>query len=104
MMIKLVMVAAVGLLLYGCAEGMHGKSDESWNGWIGSSKDDRVRDQGIPTRCHTFKSGGEACEWPIVWAPNSTGTITISFDGQGTACQWVYKDAYIERRSNQKCP
>lgn len=104
MIMKLLIVVAWSLLLYGCAEGMAGKSDESWNTWIGSTKDDRVRDQGIPTRCHTFKSGGEACEWPIMWAPNSTGTITISFDSKGTACQWFYKDSYIERRSNQKCP
>jgi len=103
-MIKQLLVVTGCLLLCACAEGMSGKSDESWNAWIGSSKDDRVRDQGIPTRCHTFKSGGEACEWPIMWAPNSTGTLTISFDNKGTACQWVYKDSYIERRSDHRCP
>ena len=54
--------------------------------WIGSTKDGRVKDQGIPTRCHMFKSGGEACEWPVMWAPNSVGTITMIFDSKGVAC------------------
>ena len=59
--------------------------------------------KGIPTCCHTFKSGGEACEWPVMWAPNSVGTITMNFDPKGVACQWSYKDAYIEKRSAQQC-
>ncbi len=94
---------AITLMWSGCAEAPYGKSEQSWDSWIGSTKDDRVRDQGIPTRCHTFKNGGEACEWPIMWSPNNNGTITISFDGKGTACQWSYKDSYIERRSSQQC-
>lgn len=100
----LLIVVTTGLLLNGCADGGYGKSDQSWDGWIGSTKDDRVRDQGIPTRCHSFKSGGEACEWPIIWGPNSSGTLTIIFDSKGTACQWIYRDSYVERRSTKQCP
>jgi len=103
MMGRLLVILAIGTSLYGCAETGYGKSDESWNTWIGTTKDDRVKDQGIPTRCHTFKSGGEACEWPVTWAPNSVGTITMTFDPKGIACQWSYKDVYIEKRSAQKC-
>jgi hypothetical protein len=100
---RLPCVIAGILLLYGCGEAVYGKSEQSWNGWIGSTKDERVRDQGIPTRCHAFKSGGEACEWPIIWGPSLSGTLTITFDGQGRACQWIYKDVYTDRRSLQQC-
>ena len=37
----------------------------SWDAWIGTSQDDLVEKFGIPTRCHTFKSAGQACEWPV---------------------------------------
>ena len=104
MISRLFTIIAAGLLLYGCAAPGLGTSEQSWNAWIGTTKDERVRDQGIPTRCHTFKSGDEACEWPIRWAPDSLGSITIIFDRKGTACQWLYKDAYSERRSTQQCP
>ncbi|BFU96833.1 MAG: hypothetical protein NTNFB02_35550 [Nitrospira sp.] len=40
----------------------------------------------------------------VMRRPNSSGTVTISFDEKGTACQWVYKDSYIERRSAKPCP
>ncbi len=103
MMGKTILILVAAALLHGCAEGVYGKNEQSWNGWIGSTKDDRVRDQGIPTRCHAFKNGGEACEWPIMWAPGSTGTITMTFDSRGVACQWVYKDPYVEKRSAQQC-
>jgi hypothetical protein len=103
-MCRLLIVMAMMLSLYGCGGAMQGKSEESWNSWMGTTKDERVREQGIPTRCHTFKSGGEACEWPIVWGPSMSGTITLSFDAKGTACQWAYKDAYGEQRSTQHCP
>lgn len=104
MMGRLFTILAMGLSLYGCGGAVYGKSEESWNTWIGTTKDDRVKDQGIPTRCHSFKSGGEACEWPMIWTPTTSGTITISFDGKGTACQWTYKDAFVEQRSAQHCP
>ena len=97
-------ILTAGLLLDGCTESVYRQTEMSWNGWIGSTKDERVKDQGIPTRCHAFKSGGEACEWPITWAPNDTGIVTFSFDSTGTACQWTYKDSYSERRSKQRCP
>jgi hypothetical protein len=101
---KLIAVWAAAAVLIGCAETMYKQREQTWNAWIGSTKDDRVKGQGIPTRCHSFKSGGEACEWPVTWAPSETGTITISFDGNGKACQWIYKDAYSERRSTHQCP
>ncbi len=100
---RLFTIVAVSFALCGCGGSTYGKSEESWNTWIGTTKDERVRDQGIPTRCHVYKSGGEACEWPIMWAPGSSGTITISFDSKGTACQWIYKDAFMERRSMHQC-
>ena len=31
------------------------KTSLSWDAWIGASKDDRVCDHGIPTRCHALR-------------------------------------------------
>ncbi|BCA53418.1 conserved exported protein of unknown function [Nitrospira sp. KM1] len=98
-----VFILAVWVGLAGCAQSGYGKTEQSWDSWIGTSKDDRVRDQGIPIRCHGFANGGEACEWPIRWSPESSGTLTMQFDAKGKACQWTYRDAYAEQRSAQKC-
>jgi hypothetical protein len=91
------------LLTAGCAGAIYDRAETSWNAWIGSSKDDRVKDLGIPTRCHTFKSGGEVCEWPVRWNAELGGTMTVQFDSRGNACQWTYRDLYEERRSRATC-
>ncbi|MFO0707885.1 MAG: hypothetical protein U0412_13635 [Nitrospira sp.] len=93
---------AVGLIiLTGCAS--YDRAMTSWDGWIGTSKDSRVKDLGIPTRCHVFKAGGEACEWPIRWTPESAGTLTLQFDAKSQVCEWTYRDPYGDRRSQSQC-
>lgn len=104
MILNIGVVIAIAFTLSSCGGSAYGKSEQSWNTWLGTTKDERVRDRGIPTRCHTFKAGGEACEWPVMWAPGSTGTITMTFDNKGVACEWAYKDVYGENRSTQRCP
>ena len=91
------------LLTVGCASSYYDKAAQSWDAWIGTSKDERVRDLGIPTRCHVFKGGGEACEWPIRWNAEATGNMTVQFDSKGQVCQWTYRDAYGDRRSQSQC-
>jgi hypothetical protein len=98
------MLALVGMLTAACASTIYDKAAQTWDTWLGASKDERVRDLGIPTRCHTFRGGGEACEWPIRWNSEATGTMTVHFDPRGQACQWTYRDTYEDRRSRNTCP
>ncbi len=98
----------LSLLLFGVVSiagcvASYDKAALSWDAWVGTSKDERVKDLGIPTRCHAFKAGGEACEWPIRWTPEAAGTLTLQFDAKGQTCQWVYRDPYGDRRSQQQC-
>ncbi len=97
-------VALVSIGAWGCGMGQYDRASGLWDSWIGSTKDHRVKDLGIPTRCHTFQSKGEVCEWPIQWAPDASGNITIQFDGKGLVCEWTYRDAYEMRRSESHCP
>ena len=90
------------LLAWGCGAPFLDKEAQSWDAWIGTSKDDLVKKFGIPTRCHTFKSAGEACEWPVR-LPNQAGPLTIQFDARGNACQWTYRDVYGDRQSRSQC-
>ena len=90
------------LLVWGCAATYIEKTDQSLDAWIGTSKDDLVKKFGIPTRCHTFKSAGEACEWPSR-LPDQGGTFTVQFDATGNACQVTYRDLFGDRRSRSQC-
>ena len=96
----------VGLLmgLTGCAESALDDSAYRWDAWLGASKDERVRELGIPTRCHAFRSGGEVCEWPLRAGPDTVDTISLTFDPRGTACEWMYRGFYGEQRSQTSCP
>ncbi len=49
--------AAAVLLLAGCANQELQEFSQQWDQWLGSSKDARIREMGIPTRCHAFKDG-----------------------------------------------
>lgn len=48
---------AVGLTLAGCVNQEIHEYSPKWDSWMGSSKDDRIKEMGIPTRCHSFKDG-----------------------------------------------
>lgn len=96
-----VMAIMVGLL--GCVGHMYEEAAHKWDAWIGTSKDDRVRDLGVPARCHAFKTGGEMCEWPVRWTPDTTGTVNVQFDANGVVCHWTYRDYYGERQSQAVC-
>ena len=57
---------AIGfLVLGGCANQEIKESAVQWDQWLGSTKDARIKEMGIPTRCHSFKDGGEVCEWTV---------------------------------------
>ncbi len=103
MCLRMHCIVLLSVLTIGCANTMYDTAAASWDTWIGVSKDDRVREMGIPTRCHTFKSGGESCEWPIRWNAETNGSMTVQFDSRGNACQWTYRDLYEERRSRHQC-
>ena len=93
------------LFVWGCSSPYIEKENVSWDAMIGTSQDNLVEKVGIPTRCHTFKSGGEVCEWPVQ-KPNvagTLGTLTVRFDATGKACQWTYRDPIGERRSHSLC-
>ena len=100
-----ILFVMTSLLAWGCDGPYLEKENQSWDAWIGISKDDLVKKVGIPTRCHTFKSAGEACEWPVQ-KPNvagTFGTLTVQFDARGNACQWTYRDFIGDRRSRSQC-
>ena len=90
-------------LTVGCASSYYDKAAQHWDTWIGTSKDERVRDLGIPTRCHVFKGGGEACEFPVRFTAVEMGTMTLQFDSKGQVCQWTYRGSYDGRRSQSQC-
>jgi hypothetical protein len=95
------LTAIVGLI--GCATQYYGDAPHKWDSWIGTSKDDRVRESGIPTRCHAFKNIGEICEWQVRWTQDTAGTIDVQFDAKGIACHWTYRDYYGERQGQATC-
>ncbi|MBI4001555.1 MAG: hypothetical protein HY348_07210 [Nitrospira defluvii] len=95
---------AMGLLvLAGCAISDSAVHSSRWDGWIGTTKDSRVREMGIPLRCHTFKEGGELCEWNIMLDGGKTEIIGLQFDPKGVACQWSYRGFYGLESSKAKC-
>jgi len=98
----------VSLLAWGCSANYTAvpifidTESESYDAWIGTSKDDLVKKNGIPTRCHTFNSAGEACEWPVRLRTEA-GTLTVQFDAKGNACQWSVRDLFGDRESRSRC-
>jgi len=90
--------------LAACTGSALDDSAHKWDAWLGTSKDDRVRELGIPTRCHAFRAGGEVCEWVVPVEGGGTETLGLNFDAKGTACQWTYRGFYGERRSQNSCP
>lgn len=100
---KGMVVMAIVAGLQGCAGHMYEDLALKWDSWIGTSKDDRVRESGIPTRCHAFKNGGEICEWQVRWTQDTAGTINVQFDAKGIACHWTYRDYYGERQGQATC-
>ncbi len=102
-MTRVIVVLASSLLMIGC--WVKGIDDHMhrFDGWIASTKDERVRELGIPLRCHQFKTGGEMCEWPYRVGLDAVDTINLSFDGKNTVCSWFYRGFYGERRSQATC-
>jgi hypothetical protein len=100
-MFHLRIVLITSLFACGCSASLD-RETPSWDEGIGASKDDLVKKLGVPTRCHTFKSAGEACEWPV-GSPSQPGTITVQFDAVGNACQWTYRDHFGDMRSRRQC-
>lgn len=97
-------VLALGLLaLGGCAISDGAVHANRWDGWIGTTKDSRVKEMGIPVRCHTFKEGGELCEWNYMLDGGKTELVGLQFDQKGVACQWTYRGFYGQETSKAKC-
>jgi hypothetical protein len=98
------MAAAMAcVLLGGCAsqdlEGYAAQYDQ----WLGSTKDARIKEMGIPTRCHAFKDGGEVCEWTVPTQDGRSEMIGLTFGANGKACQWSYRGFYGQKKSNATC-
>lgn len=92
------------LLLFGCAGGDIKEASARWDKWLGSHKDDRVREMGLPTRCYSFRDGAEVCEWSQQGEGGRMESMVIAFDQNGLACQWEYRDFYGQHRSRALCP
>ncbi|HMZ54524.1 MAG TPA: hypothetical protein PKV55_12770 [Nitrospira sp.] len=94
----------VGLLtLAGCVNQEIHEYSPKWDSWMGSSKDDRIKEMGIPTRCHTFKEGGEVCEWMVPLQDGRQDLIGLTFTPKGQVCQWSYRGFYGMQKSKQSC-
>jgi hypothetical protein len=46
-----VMMVMLVVFLQGCAGGDIKEASAKWDKWLGTHKDDRVRELGLPTRC-----------------------------------------------------
>ena len=96
-------VMAALLTLAGCMnQGIHEYSPKV-DAWRGSSKGDRIKDMGIPTKCHSFKDGGEVCEWSVPQQDGRQDLIGLTFNAKGQACQWSYRGFYGMQKSKQSC-
>ena len=95
---------AAGLLaLAGCVNQEILEYTPKWDSWMGSSKDDRIKEMGIPTKCHSYKDGGEVCEWSVPQQDGRQDLIGVSFNSKGQACQWSYRGFYGMQKSQQSC-
>lgn len=94
----------IGLLtLTACVSQEIHEFSPKWDSWMGSSKDDRIKEMGIPTRCHTFKEGGEVCEWMVPLQDGRQDLIGLTFTPKGQVCQWSYRGFYGMQKSKQSC-
>jgi hypothetical protein len=91
------------LLLGGCASQDLEGHVQQYDQWIGSTKDARIKEMGIPAKCHSFTDGGEVCEWTIPTQDGRNETIGLTFDTKGRTCQWAYRGFYGQRKSNASC-
>lgn len=91
------------LTLAGCVNQEIHEYSPKWDSWMGSSKDDRIKEMGIPTRCHSFKDGGEVCEWSIPQQDGRQDLIGLTFNPKGQACQWSYRGFYGMQKSKTSC-
>ena len=74
---------AMGLTVAGCVNQEIHEYSPKWDSWMGSTKDDRIKEMGIPTRCHSFKDGGEVCEWMIPQQDGRQDLIGLTFNPKG---------------------
>ncbi|HJR77431.1 MAG TPA: hypothetical protein VJ805_10670 [Nitrospiraceae bacterium] len=96
-------VAVAFLLLGGCAaQEMEGYTKQ-YDQWLGTTKDARIKEMGIPAKCHTFSDGGEVCEWSVQTQDGRNETVGLTFDKQGKTCQWSYRGFYGQKKSNTTC-
>lgn len=100
--LSLAVVAAL-LIFPGCMNQEIHEYSPKWDAWMGSSKDDRIKDMGIPTKCHSFKEGGEVCEWSVPQQDGRQDLIGLTFNAKGQACQWSYRGFYGMQKSKQSC-
>jgi hypothetical protein len=91
------------LTVAGCAGQEVNEYAPKWDAWMGSSKDERIREMGIPTKCHSFKDGGEVCEWSVQQQDGRQELIGLTFNAKGQACQWSYRGFYGIQKSKTSC-
>ncbi|MFO0730305.1 MAG: hypothetical protein U0361_04795 [Nitrospiraceae bacterium] len=58
---------------------------------------------GHSNKCHTFKDGGEVCEWSVQQIDGRYETIGLTFNSGGKACEWSYRGFYGQQASKAKC-
>ncbi|MGQ0810724.1 MAG: hypothetical protein ACT4OO_05805 [Nitrospiraceae bacterium] len=97
------LVTGAFLVTIGCVSQELTQMSSKWDQWIGGTKDDRVHELGIPNKCHSFKAGGEVCEWNMPIEGGRIETFGMTFDAKGFACQWTYRGFYGEQKSLAKC-
>jgi hypothetical protein len=96
-------LAITFLLLGGCAAQEIEGYTKQYDQWLGSTKDARIKEMGIPARCHTFSDGGEVCEWSVQTQDGRSETVGLTFDKQGKTCQWAYRGFYGQKKSDATC-
>jgi hypothetical protein len=70
--------------------------EEQFNGCLGQTRKQHIRENGRPAKLTLLTSGGAIAEWPL---RGSKDTVTFMYDKHGIARDWVYDGTRIQGAS-----
>lgn len=82
------------------SERILNKVSPRWNVWLGKTKDERIRELGLPDRCAVLTTGEEVCEWRKLGV-NWEHKLSFIYDGQRIAREWSYSGSWGQQTSRE---